>query len=111
MIHATPGNFGEYIPDEVVLLGILKKIKSYKSCNYSYLCVCCQLMSEESTSGSPQLSQSHMEQVHDMMADAMRESGGSDSQHSSDSKYLHITVTVTCKVTIQALHMGHMVND
>ena len=37
-------------------------------------------------SGSPQLTQSHMEHVHDMMADAMRESTGSDDHNDSDGK-------------------------
>ena len=42
-------------------------------------------------SGSPQLTHSHLEQVHDMMADAMRESTGSDSQTDSDGQYtLHL---------------------
>ena len=37
-------------------------------------------------SGSPQLTQMHMEQVHDMMADAMQESQTSRDESDSDGK-------------------------
>lgn len=45
-------------------------------------------VSEESISDSPKLTQSHMEQVHDMMADAMKESVGSDSDSSHDGELI-----------------------
>lgn len=72
----------EGIQDEEELC--LRKVQE-KPLN-SEMNICLQMRLSESTlSSSPQLSQSHIEQVNDLMADAMKESSGSESDADSQS--------------------------